>query len=194
MSEDEPSVLVITEPQAIRALAHQLRLEVIDELFGSDRSYTATELAVRFGGTPSAMSYHLRALEKWGYLRRSGAVGDGRERRWEAVAETLRVGDGMAAVARLNGTLVDLQLNQLRERIAAASASLEASGAEAVPATVMTSAKLKLSRAQQAEFVRDYHALVERYRKLGEGSAEPQMYLHMAFVPEPAERSGSGPE
>ena len=52
----------ITDPKAIRALAHAARLEVISELYSTQVSRTATELATQTGLTPSAMSYHLRAL------------------------------------------------------------------------------------------------------------------------------------
>ena len=58
----------ITDPKAIRALAHAARLEVISELYSTQLSRTATELAAQTGLTPSAMSYHLRALQKWGIV------------------------------------------------------------------------------------------------------------------------------
>ena len=61
-----PQVVSITDPQAIRALAHDARLIVLDELFASQTTRTATELASMCSLTPSAMSYHLRALEKYG--------------------------------------------------------------------------------------------------------------------------------
>ncbi|NKX52069.1 winged helix-turn-helix transcriptional regulator, partial [Arthrobacter deserti] len=68
----------ISDARAIRALAHAVRLKVIEELFGTQQPATATELAQRHGLTPSAMSYHLRALEKWGFVKRSANQGDGR--------------------------------------------------------------------------------------------------------------------
>lgn len=60
----------ITDPKAIRALAHAARLEVISELYATQVSHTATELAARTGLTPSAMSYHLRAPRSGGSLFR----------------------------------------------------------------------------------------------------------------------------
>ena len=53
---------MLTDPRAIKALAHPARLAVIDELFAG-RQLTATECAEIAGLSPSAMSYHLRALE-----------------------------------------------------------------------------------------------------------------------------------
>lgn len=63
----------ITDPKAIRALAHAARIEVISELYATQVSHTATELAARTGLTPSAMSYHLRASRNGGswHLRKT---------------------------------------------------------------------------------------------------------------------------
>ncbi|HET6740226.1 MAG TPA: helix-turn-helix domain-containing protein, partial [Kribbella sp.] len=82
MAKQKP-VVVITDPQAIRALAHPARQRVIDELYNG-RVLTATECAELAGLTPSAMSYHLRALEKWGIIERADETTDGRERPWRA--------------------------------------------------------------------------------------------------------------
>lgn len=78
--------VVLTDPRAIKALAHPARLAVIDELFAG-RELTATECAQIAGLSPSAMSYHLRALEKWGVVERAEASADGRERPWRAAGE-----------------------------------------------------------------------------------------------------------
>jgi len=82
--------VVITDPQAMKALAHPARLAAIDELY-SGRELTASELADLGGLTPSAMSYHLRALERWGVVERAEARGDGRERPWRAAGRSLLI-------------------------------------------------------------------------------------------------------
>jgi DNA-binding transcriptional ArsR family regulator len=82
--------VLLRDPRAIKALAHPARLAVIDEFF-SGRKLTATECAEIAGLSASAMSYHLRALEKWGIIRRSEASEDGRERPWEAAGSGLRI-------------------------------------------------------------------------------------------------------
>lgn len=82
--------VVLTDPRAIKALAHPARLAVIDELFAG-RELTATECAQIAGLSPSAMSYHLRALEKWGIVERAAASTDGRERPWRAAGEGLTI-------------------------------------------------------------------------------------------------------
>lgn len=86
VSKNASKRVVLTDPRAIKALAHPARLAVMDELFAG-RRLTATECAEIAGLSPSAMSYHLRALEKWGIVERAEASGDGRERPWRAAGE-----------------------------------------------------------------------------------------------------------
>ncbi|HEX8971379.1 helix-turn-helix domain-containing protein [Oryzihumus sp.] len=97
----QQKVVTLTDPKAIRALAHPARQRVIDELYGGS-VLTATEAARLCGLTPSAMSYHLRALEKWGIVVRDEAGEDARERPWRAAAKDLRIdhsGHGAATTA-----------------------------------------------------------------------------------------------
>lgn len=89
----ERTILTLTGPRALRAIAHEARQQVIDELY-SGSVLTATEAAQMCGLSPSAMSYHLRALEKWGIVVRDEASTDGRERPWRAGAHHLQIGRG----------------------------------------------------------------------------------------------------
>lgn len=79
-----PEPRVLTDPRAIKALAHPARLTVLDAL-SDGGELTATECAEAAGISPSAMSYHLRTLEKWGFVERAERSEDGRERPWRAV-------------------------------------------------------------------------------------------------------------
>ncbi|HEV7166885.1 MAG TPA: helix-turn-helix domain-containing protein [Micrococcaceae bacterium] len=186
--QTERSVVNITDPQAIRALAHRVRLDVIDELFGSDRTYTATELAGQVGLTPSAMSYHLRALEKWGYVVRAESTGDGRERRWKAAADTLNVGDKANISDLVSSTLLDVTLSNTRERVLQALKQADSRGANDNHTLMVATSKLRLTEDEAKEFVADYHRLVDRYRERrleapAAGERE-QMHLTAIFVPE----------
>jgi len=82
--------ITISDPKALRALAHPARQRLINELF-SGRVLTATEAAEMVDLTPSAVSHHLRALEKYGLAERATASGDGRERPWQGTARGLRL-------------------------------------------------------------------------------------------------------
>jgi DNA-binding transcriptional ArsR family regulator len=72
----------INDPATMRALAHPARLELLEYLSLSDEGATATQCAVVVGLSPSATSYHLRALAKVGMLEEAPGRGDGRERVW----------------------------------------------------------------------------------------------------------------
>ncbi|WP_308493891.1 helix-turn-helix domain-containing protein [Microbacterium terrisoli] len=71
----------ITDPQALRALAHPLRLDLI-ELLGTAGALTAAESARRLGSTQASCSYHLRQLAKYGYVEKAPVSEDGRENPW----------------------------------------------------------------------------------------------------------------
>jgi DNA-binding transcriptional ArsR family regulator len=114
---------VLSDASAVRALAHPARLVVIDALYAG-KVLTATECAELAGITASAMSYHLRALEKYGLVRRAEARGDARERPWVRAGANLsiRLGDkgrrasSMSAAELLIANSVEID----RQRIVAA--------------------------------------------------------------------------
>lgn len=80
----------VTDPRALRALAHPLRLALLDHLM-SFGARTASECAEAVGSTPSNCSYHLRALARFGLVERVEAD-DGRERPWQSTATGLQLG------------------------------------------------------------------------------------------------------
>jgi DNA-binding transcriptional ArsR family regulator len=82
--------LTLRDAREIRALAHPARLEVLSRLQGQHPAMTATELAGYCGLSPSAMSYHLRAMERAGMVERAEAE-DGRERPWRLAFDQLTV-------------------------------------------------------------------------------------------------------
>lgn len=85
----------------LRALAHPARLAIVDALYqGVER--TASELARLTDLSPSAMSYHLRALERWGIVERGEARADARERPWRAPARSLAVVSSADSAAAYN--------------------------------------------------------------------------------------------
>ncbi|MFC4114622.1 ArsR/SmtB family transcription factor [Nonomuraea zeae] len=81
----------VSDPKAMRALAHPARLMILDRL-STQGSATATEVAEIAGITPSAASYHLRMLAKYGFVEDAPPRGDGRERLWQSVGQSISVG------------------------------------------------------------------------------------------------------
>jgi len=70
----------ITDARTLRALAHPVRVALIEELTISG-PMTATEAAERIGETPTTCSFHLRQLAKYGFVEEAGG-GKGRARPW----------------------------------------------------------------------------------------------------------------
>jgi len=85
VATDAPKRAKISDPVVMRALAHPARLTILEEL-ALGRGGTATEFAAVCGLTPSATSYHLRALAKAGLVQEAPGRGDGRERVWQLVS------------------------------------------------------------------------------------------------------------
>jgi DNA-binding transcriptional ArsR family regulator len=80
----------ISDPTALRALAHPLRLALLDRLM-SFGEQTAAQCAEAIGSTASNCSYHLRALARVGLVE-PGSSGDRRERPWRATSTGLEFG------------------------------------------------------------------------------------------------------
>jgi len=76
--------LKLTDPRMMRALAHQARIAIWSHL-GLRGPATATECAKIAGLSPSACSYHLRTLARYGFVEEDlASAADGRERPWRA--------------------------------------------------------------------------------------------------------------
>jgi DNA-binding transcriptional ArsR family regulator len=80
----EQRTVQLTEPRALRALAHPIRLELIS-LLRRGGPLTATQAGGRIGESPASCSFHLRQLAKYGLVEEAGG-GRGRERPWRATA------------------------------------------------------------------------------------------------------------
>jgi DNA-binding transcriptional ArsR family regulator len=83
VDRSERTHLTIRDPKVMRAVAHPARIAILEHLTDVD-SATATECARVCGLSPSATSYHLRALAKVGLVEEAPSRGDGRERVWRA--------------------------------------------------------------------------------------------------------------
>jgi predicted ArsR family transcriptional regulator len=71
----------VTDPKAMRALAHPIRLALIEAL-ADHPTLTATEAGEAVGESPANASFHLRQLAKYGFVEEAeGATG--RRRPWK---------------------------------------------------------------------------------------------------------------
>jgi DNA-binding MarR family transcriptional regulator len=84
------------------------------------RVMTATEAGELVGLSPSAASHHLRALERWGLVRRAKHTGDGRERPWRSTGDRVNLNPGgQALTLRVLTPMVAHLLARLNEEVVA---------------------------------------------------------------------------
>lgn len=74
----------VSDPAALKALAHPLRLKILRHLAVSGPA-TSTTLAAALGENTGTLSYHLRRLERGGFIEDVPERPNSRERWWRAV-------------------------------------------------------------------------------------------------------------
>jgi hypothetical protein len=110
----------ITDPKALRALAHPLRWQLL-EILTRNGSATATVCAQETGESVANCSYHLNILAKYDYVEQAEG-GRGREKPWRLARETTRWTDvgldteGALAAQAASGAFLDYTLTQIKER------------------------------------------------------------------------------
>jgi predicted transcriptional regulator len=122
-SDERAPRLEIRDPKMMRALAHPLRVALIEAITSSDTgTLTATEASELLGESPANCAFHLRTLAKYGFLEEAGG-GRGRERPWRMRyrgfelaspgqdPETRLAAEGVATI------FIDRWLTRARERL-----------------------------------------------------------------------------
>jgi len=97
----------ISDPKAIRALAHPLRLDLL-QLLGSGGPATAAQCGRVLGVSQASCSFHLRQLAKYGFVEDAGPGRDRRERQWRVTQQRLSIRNGTAG-----DTVVRQQIERL---------------------------------------------------------------------------------
>lgn len=116
---------MLSDPRAIRALAHPVRMELIG-LLAHAGTLTATQAAAMLGQSPANCAFHLRTLAKYGLVEEAGG-GRGRERPWRRsrAHQAIRIPTGQASAAQaaatrhLNDILYSSALDRFRASMAA---------------------------------------------------------------------------
>ncbi|HLV54307.1 MAG TPA: helix-turn-helix domain-containing protein [Actinotalea caeni] len=148
-------------PERIRALAHPVRLEILDIL---DRlgEATATECAQRTGQTVANCSFHLRTLAKYGFVEE--AERRGRQRPWRPApgGYDLRPDVGSSDAVRAADELALLTLERETRRLHAYYAHAHATPARWREAASMLTEVVWATPGELAELADDVAARVAR--------------------------------
>jgi DNA-binding transcriptional ArsR family regulator len=181
--------VVISDPRAIRALAHPARVAVLEHLFGG-AVLTATECAKIAGLTPSAMSYHLRALERYGLVGRAEGGDDGRERPWRALGRGMRLTAESSIAGRTAESLVAGRvIDRMRDEVLASMAHRHDVGPDDDRPAGFGMAAVQLTPEEATAFVETLTALDRPYAdRVADPSARPAGTLeyHVFWALSPA--------
>lgn len=186
--------LRISDPQVMRALAHPARIEIVEYLNSSGASVTATEMAEMVGLSPSASSYHLRELAKYGLVEHAPSRGDGRERVWRATSSGVQIqGDpGQPEAWAAERALIDLYLHRDLTRVTEWLDRQAEEPPEWRDAGAMMGQLLLLDADELAALNEQVRALMEPYRmRLREAGEAPKgarqvRINYLAFPTSPA--------
>ncbi|MFL6108172.1 MAG: helix-turn-helix domain-containing protein [Marmoricola sp.] len=172
-------------PEGLKALSHVGRLRMLG-LLRSEGPATATTLATRLGLNSGATSYHLRQLEKHGFVVEDTERGNARDRWWRAAHSTTQTDSAHITSPEEHDTydaylqaVVLYQQDRLQR-------SLEER--RLLPegwrnAGDMSDFALRLTYARAEELVRAVHALVEDFQQDDEDpDAAPFVLNVTAFV------------
>ncbi len=185
----------LTDPRALRAIAHPIRLQLVG-LLRQHGPLTATKAAALLGESSGSTSFHLRQLAKYGLVEEAGG-GRGRERPWQATAmftgwpDVADTPELAAATGLLSGVIAERYFELLFRWLERRDSEPEAWQ----EATHFGDTMLWVTAEELSELGREEQALMDRYV---ERQAQPELrppgarmvnYLHLAFPNEP-----TGPE
>lgn len=181
-----PGGAITPDAQALRALAHPLRMTLLAAL-RNDGPSTASRLADRLGESSGATSYHLRQLAANGFVEEVPGEGTGRERWWRALHRSTRW-DTEEFLAEPGGRevvdeLTDRVVAQQRRLLAAFAAERDELDDDWRATASLNDWGLRLSPARARELMGELNAVVERWRDESEEPDQPLVHVLLDLFP-----------
>lgn len=151
-----------SDPTRMRALAHPLRLRLM-ELLGELGEATATTCADRTGESVASCSFHLRQLAKYGFVE--AAEQRGREKPWRRTARhlTTRPDVDVPGSLEASGELARIQLASVLGRADDALRRLADEPPEWLAATTLQTRTLWVTASELQAVNEAIDALLEPY-------------------------------
>lgn len=170
-----PPLRRIADAPTLRALAHPVRLAILEAL-GRGLPLTATEAARIVGESPSACSFHLRMLAKYGLVEDAGGA-TGRRRPWrrtDPAGYTFPDTDDDPPTALAAGALSDLMWGRLLDRARAVLARRPQLPAQWREITSAAESVAYVTPEEAEQFSAELWALIGRYTdRLADPSLRP---------------------
>jgi DNA-binding transcriptional ArsR family regulator len=163
--------------ESLKALAHPLRVKIFDVL-STYGSFTASGLAERLGESSGATSYHLRQLEKHGFVREVAGKGVGRERWWERTPGGISLGTEEASrtsAGREASQLVMREWSSNRERTLAEflDRGLDVLSKDWVEASTVSLTNVFVTAEELGEFTRRFMEMASDFADLHRNQKTP---------------------
>lgn len=171
---DEYRFEEVRDPRVLRAMAHPLRLRLIEQLTIHGPA-TATELAERVGESPANCSWHLRQLARYGYVEEAGG-GTGRQRPWRLALVGRRWGrsDESPELARAGDEVGDVLYEHEFARMRQAQARRSTEPAQWRDASFVSQSFGWFTAAELAELHEEVNALlIRRMERITDPAARP---------------------
>jgi DNA-binding transcriptional ArsR family regulator len=161
----------ISEPERVRALAHPVRLALLDHLEQSGEA-TATRCAEAIGESVASCSFHLRILAKYGFIEPGRRRG--REKPWRVVSRerTAQPDFDDPASVRAVGALAELTVLAESERIRAFLADIHRLPPDLRDGVGVLKAAIWATPEELQQLSRDVLALIERFTGRWEDPAQ----------------------
>lgn len=163
-----------SDPEALRALAHPLRLELLD-LLDEVGEATATLAAERTSQTVANCSFHLRTLAKYGLVE--ACEQRGKEKPWRLTHRNrdLRPDPDDHDSVRAAGALGGLTVLRESERAAAYLRSMDAAEPELVSASAVITSHFWATPAELIELSEKINALINDFSdRAGDDDLRPE--------------------
>ncbi|MFD0887135.1 ArsR/SmtB family transcription factor [Streptosporangium algeriense] len=186
----------ITDPRALRALAHPIRLALLEAL-GVLGTATATRCAEVTGESVASCSFHLRTLAEYGFIER--APSHTREKPWR-LAKPVQSIASTAETTPMGNVLAEVFLEKEFARLRAWRGRMESEPEEWKNASLVLGATLWMTPEELSEFreflrsmVMGYLDRVEKAELRPEGARPVRLFMASSaeHYPEPADDPAS---
>jgi DNA-binding transcriptional ArsR family regulator len=171
---------IVDDLETLKAVSHPLRLRLLGRL-RQEGPATASQLGRALGESSGSTSYHLRQLERFGFVGDDDDQPSGRERRWKALHDATTF---PSALADLDGgrEYVDAVRRRQEEYL---RASLEA-WTEPRPGIGHSDYNLRLDPQELQTLQQELHEVLSRY--WGRRGSE-DVVVHLLTLPRPVAES-----
>lgn len=176
----EAEQVLVHEPERMRALAHPLRLQLLDLLSEHDE-LTATQCAEQTGESVASCSFHLRMLEKYGYIER--AESRGREKPWRRASTggfKTEPDPEVPETVRAAGELAVLSVSHRAQRFQEAVARADKESTEWLEATEVSNVGFWATAEETSQLADDLLTVLTRFKERKTSAQRPPgaRYVH----------------